>query len=345
MRDLHRLVAAVQRNCDIADARHARDMTICNYLLGMREYCAWESGLPPGKAPPREELSRWLAEREARWAELEQAPYAPLPLAGTSIGPFEARAANRALLPEGLVYGAGYGRFGKPHFFLGRLASREEREGLEVLVADCEYARDITGVVAALQGETIVLRREVLSRWLWDKYEAWSARRPEGALEAALGHYGFERDPAAALERMTAGEAETLVLHELGEARAGRLLGGQWESMLAALGDRRAEILARAVRDNLADCLSTLPALLERDARPSIHFFFSNFDGMRRALFPRLVQAYRAWAESGSTSALGEAAEAGSAHWIEQSRRILALHAAGETLETLAAGDPPAIAL
>ena len=32
------LVQAVQTNCDIADARHARDVSLCTYLLGMREF-------------------------------------------------------------------------------------------------------------------------------------------------------------------------------------------------------------------------------------------------------------------------------------------------------------------
>ncbi len=37
-----RLARAVQTNCDIADAHHAADMTLCVYLLQMREYFRWE---------------------------------------------------------------------------------------------------------------------------------------------------------------------------------------------------------------------------------------------------------------------------------------------------------------
>lgn len=36
------LVQSVQRNCHVADARHAREMTLCNYLLEMREFYRWE---------------------------------------------------------------------------------------------------------------------------------------------------------------------------------------------------------------------------------------------------------------------------------------------------------------
>jgi hypothetical protein len=65
--------------------------------------------------------------------------------------------------------------------------------------------------------------------------------------------------------------------------------------MLGQLGSRHAELLARAVRDHLADCLVTLPTLLKREAIGSLHFYLANLSGLRRALFPALPQAYDAW--------------------------------------------------
>jgi len=43
------LVEAVRRNCHIADARHAREMTLCTYLLEMREFYRWEAGIALGE--------------------------------------------------------------------------------------------------------------------------------------------------------------------------------------------------------------------------------------------------------------------------------------------------------
>ncbi len=60
-----RLVQSVQRNCHIADARHAREMTLCNYLLEMREFYRWEHEVPLARALPRQELGNWISEREA----------------------------------------------------------------------------------------------------------------------------------------------------------------------------------------------------------------------------------------------------------------------------------------
>ena len=90
------------------------------------------------------------------------------------------------------------------------------------------------------------------------------------------------------------------------------------------------------MRDNLADCLSTLPHLIDREAACSIHFYFANFEGARSKLFPLLGLAYRRWRESGNLEPLREAARAGSAHWHEAALRLLNLHqsdpAAEETI-------------
>jgi hypothetical protein len=320
------LLEAVQRNCHIADARHAREMTLCTYLLEMRELYRWEHDLPPGVAPPREDVGRWITEREALWESVVEEAFTPLPLADALHEPFAAAAVNEVLLPAGLVYGAGIGRFRKPHFFLGRLARRESHDGLTVLVCDCEYARDLTAIPAALQEGTVVVRREALRQWLWEKAEAWGMKQKPGAMARALAAYGYEADPAAALGCMTDREVEALILHERGEHAAGRLLGPQWAAMIAGFSTRRAEIVARAVRDNLADCLVTLPSLIATGNEASLHFWFANFDGMRRDLFPRLAAAYEHWVAAApaadAAAPLRAAAAAGAAHWERVARRL-----------------------
>lgn len=319
-----RLVAAVQRNCHIADARHAREMTLCTYLLEMREFYRWESGIPLGEPLARPEVGEWLNAREALWESLAGEDFGPLPLDGRAHDPFDVAAINREIVPHNLVYGAGIGRFGKPHFFLGRLERKEEDNGLTVLVCECEYARDISAIPAALQGGTAIVRREALRQWLWEKAEAWAMKRMPGPLAMALAAHGFESDPRAAIERMTDAETATLILHERGEHAAGKLLGTHWEDRLACTQKRRAEILMRAVRDNLADCLVTLPALIAREAWPSIHFWFANFDGMRQALWPVMAAYDYSKLGSGGTARLAETVQRGAVHWEAVARRLLA---------------------
>lgn len=321
--DLNRLVETVRTNCHIADARHARDMTMCNYLLGMRELYRWELGIPLAQAVPRDALGTWLSAREAHWESLEHSDFNALLLDGRHFDPFDISSINGALEPHALVYGAGYGRFGAPHFFLGDLLKREDRNGLTIFVAGSELARDLHAAPAAMREGAIFLRQDALRRWLWEKMEIWGVRKAEGALKSAIECYGFDDDSEAALERMAARETETLILHEIGESMANPLLGPAWTQMLASFTERRAEILARAVRDNLADCLSTLPALLECDDRCALHFYFANFDGMRSALFPSLMAAYRAWRDSDCADALHDAVRTGRTHWHETALRLL----------------------
>jgi hypothetical protein len=257
-----------------------------------------------------------------------------LPVGGTCHDPFAVAAINEALLPAGLVYGAGIGRFHKPHFFLGRLSHSERHDGLTVLVSACEYARDLTAIPAALQGGTVIVRREALRQWLGEKAEAWGMKRQPGAMARVLAALAYDRDPVGALARLTDQEVDTLILHERGEHAAGRLLGPAWEAMIAGFSQRRPELLARAVRDNLADCLVTLPALVERQAWPSLHFWFANFDGLRRELFPRLAAAYDAWLADAGPAPLVEAATAGAAHWRRVADELLTRHRqAGDAAE------------
>jgi len=326
------LAEAVQRNCDISDARHAGEYGLCTFLLKMREYYRWENELPFGRDLPRQELGDWLQMREERWRELEIQDFAPLPLARGALDPFNAEAASRELLPLGYVYGAGYGIFQKPLFFLGQLLRVEERAGYTIIVSSCEYARELAAPPAMLQGRTLFLRMESVRRYLWEKIEEWRWRKQGGAMARALASYDFVADTEAALQRMAENEAETMILHELGEAMAGELLGDAWPEMIVALArtrgeTTRGETTARAVRDLLADCLSTLPELMERANLPALHFYFATFDGMRRQLFPQALEAYEQFLR-GREGRLRDVVSEGRTRWLETARELLALEPA-----------------
>lgn len=318
------LMAAVQRNCDISDARHAGDYGLCTFLLKMREYYRWEAELPFAGSLSKEALGRWLDARERMWDGLEASAYEPLPLGPAGIDPFGSVAANRRLIPRGLVYGAGYGRFGKPVFFLGRLDRLERRGGLRIIVSSCEYARELAAPPAMLLGRTIHVRRESVRRYLWERLEEWRWRRLDMAASRGLEGCDFETDTEAALDRLADREVETMVLHEIGEARAGRLLGARWHDLMAEILGTPAEPVARAVRDLLADCLCTLPALVERGGA-ALHFYFATFDAPRRQLFPEAVSAYQRFARGGDRAPLSRAVADGRRRWLGTARGWLEL--------------------
>ncbi len=324
MRDFQKTIEVVQNNCHIADARHAREMSMCNYLLAMRELYIWEHEFPPSRPLVKADLSSWLVQREMFWEELEDLDYSPVPIANLEYDPFDIVAINSTLEPHGLVYGGGLGRWGKPHFFLGQLLRSEKIHGLTLRVSGCEYARDITAFPAALREGTLFLRTDALQRWLAEKIEIWSVHQADGALKTALDCYGKQGASSTLLQRMAEQESEVLILHEVGEAMAEPMLGPSWRDMLMSFKSRRAIFLARSVRDNLADCLSTLPELIKREQTCSLHFYFANLEGLRRMLFPQLLSAYEYWCDSGDLSKLSAAIEAGSKHWQTAATRLLA---------------------
>lgn len=324
MQQFQKTIAAVQNNCHIADARHAREMSMCNYLLGMRELYIWEHEFPFGYPLVKADLSRWLAQREQFWEDFEEQEYRTIPIGSLEYDPFDIHAINRELQQHGLVYGGGLGRWGKPHFFMGQLLRCENMHGLTLRVSGCEYARDMTAMPAALREGNLFLRTDALQRWLAEKTEIWAAHQADGALKEALDCYGRDGGEAATiLKRMTEQESESLILHEIGEALAEPMLGPQWREMLLSFSSRRAILLARSVRDNLADCLSTLPELLKRKQTCSLHFYFANLDGLRRSLNPKLAAAYEHWREQGEVSHLEQAVALGASHWQALAVRIL----------------------
>ena len=325
MGDFPRLASAVQRNCDISDARHAGDYGLCSYLLKMREFYRWENELPFASKLPKDQLGEWLTQRERLWDDIEEDDLARLPLGEGEIDPFEAEIANRTLLPRGLVYSAGYGRLRKPMFFLADLQRVEERSGFTVLVSSCEHARELSAPPAMLQGRTIFLRKESLRRYLWEKVEEWQWRKLDNAMGRALVNYGFAADPDAALARMAENEAETMILHEVGEAMAGEMLGQAWPDWIVSTVPPRSEPFVRAVRDLLADCLSTLPGLLKAPNLPALHFYFATFDAPRRQLFPQAMQAYEHYVRDGRTDRLNRVAQEGAERWLNTARGLIGL--------------------
>ena len=98
------LIAAVQRNCDISDARHAGDYGLCTFLLKMREYYRWEQELPLTRNLPQEELGDWLSAREQFWDGIEAESFVPLPLECGDLDPFAVAAKMQAAIGQYTVH-------------------------------------------------------------------------------------------------------------------------------------------------------------------------------------------------------------------------------------------------
>ena len=318
------LARAVQHNCNISDARYAGNYTMCVYLLKMREYFRWEMEQGFGANLRRDDVGQWLTAREQLWLDIEDQDYAHLDIDGELHDPFHSGPINSKLLEHGLVYSAGIGQKSKPHFFLADLVRHESVDGFDIYIADREYARDLTSPPAMSQKQTVYIRRESFKRMIWEKTEQWRWSKPRNAMARAIACYDFDNDLQGALDAMTERELESAILHEIGEIRAGEDLAG-WQDMMSQLMFTQAEIMARAVRDHLADAISTLPALLRNQQEASIHFYMANLTSMRKHIFPALMEAYNDWCKSRDTARLEELIDKSRSHWRAVATEMLAI--------------------
>ncbi|MCK5813229.1 MAG: hypothetical protein KAH03_03180 [Cocleimonas sp.] len=323
---LKHLIKTTQTNCHIADARHAGDFTLCVYLMKMREMYRWEQKASFNNVIEVDDVGDWLTSREELWDELEEQDYLPLEIEGQSFEAFDNEKINALLNPKGLIYSAGLGIRCRPHFFIGDLKQHYQRDGIDIFISTREYARDMAAPPAMMQGNLVFIRNESLRRMLWEKVEEWRMSPIDSPLGRAVAAYDFEGNVELALDKMADVESALIIEHEVGEVQAGKLLGDQqWNEMLNTLPRSAAEIMLRAIRDNLADSLTTLNKLLETDSPASIHFYFGSLTAMRKKLSPQLRASYESWYQSGNPSAIAEHIEVSRQHWERIGKACLQL--------------------
>lgn len=332
---IEEIIKTVQYNCHIADARHAGDYTLCVYLLKMREMYRWEQGVDFKTMLTTDDVGDWLTTREGLWDDIEEQDYRALNINGKSYDPFENDLINDLMDMHNLVYNAGLGIRCRPHFFVADLEETIKHDDYTVFISGKEYARDMAAPPAMAQEERIFIRRESLRRVIWEILDDARVTGLDNPLTRAMGFYDFENDAEEALTQMTEAEIEYVIQHEVGEVKAGKLLGNSWNDMLAGLAKTQAEIMLRAIRDHLADSITTLPTLLKNQNKASIHFYFGNMNAMRKHLAPALVEAYVIWHETGSISELEEILTQSQTHWQTLANDVVGLFGASSGAESI----------
>ena len=104
-----------------------------------------------------------------------------------------------------------------------------------------------------------------MKRFIWEKYEESYWYNDENPLARALACYEFENKPQNSVEQMATLETDTVLYHEIGELRSARILGPEWSAMMMEIPRSKAEFILRAIKDHIADAISTLPRLIENE--------------------------------------------------------------------------------
>jgi hypothetical protein len=312
------LIQQVQRNCDISDAHHSGIFSVCGLALRLRDLFKWEQGLAPWEEGDPRAVLDWIGTREAYWETLAGSELEPLTLNGRSLDPFDTESVNSALAPHRLYYGAGYARGLKPTFFLAAIEGQQEIDGCRVYRLDREWARDLLALPALSQNDTILLRCQSARSLLWDQI-AYVAPSGQRALNAALAACGIAQRRTSELRRhwdcLLRVQELIHLHHELGEMKASGFPRALWQEIVAAFPLTRIELLARHVKDLLADTHPHGPLChLGRTRNPAgLGLYLAFMDRLTRNLFPELLPAADEFLRTGDGGIIVRVAAAGHA--------------------------------
>jgi hypothetical protein len=320
----------IKFNCDVSDAKYWGYFSICGLLLRYRDLYRSEQGLKPWTNISRTDIAAWIDRKESRWPELERKELRDLTIEGKSYPPFDVVGINQALKPQGLVYGAGYGMYMKPTFFLAELTSTKETSGLTVHTSGIEYVRDLFTASAMLQGDTVFLRLEPLLILLHYKFSELNAKR-NSALEDAFAHYGFRHRQLMddtfekRLEELTGRYSEIVLFHEIAEYKENI---PEWKDILSAAGDRKNEHYLRAVKDLIADTSDhgPLKRIIDTKERGALGLSIAIMEGFQRVLFPELRDAYAEFLRDENWDVIEKARETGYARFVSDRERVVLIY-------------------
>jgi hypothetical protein len=309
------LLDDIKFNCDVSDAQYWGYFSVCGLLMRYRDLYRSEKGLKPWAEINREEIMSWISGKESRWPELEVQGFRDLTIGDTAYGPFDVAEINHVLKGQNLIYGAGYGMYMKPTFFLAELHSFAEISDLTVYTSGAEIIRDLFTAPGMLQGKSIYLRLEPLTVLLLYKASELRARGVS-ALEDAFAQYGFQNRQIIdetfekRLGEMAERYSTILLLHEIAEAREE---APEWKDLLSEAGDRKVEHYLRAIKDLIADTSDHGPyqRIVDTRDRGALSLTIALMEGYRRVMYPEMQKAYNEFTRHGDWSAINLSRRAG----------------------------------
>ncbi|NWF76845.1 MAG: hypothetical protein HXY53_09840 [Nitrospirae bacterium] len=331
MIDINRLKEQIKRNCNISDAKHWGFYSICGLLLRLRELYRSEHEVGLWEKLPQKEVGEWIFNREILWKQLENEEYGDITIKNNTYKPFDIENINTELKNEGLLYGAGLGINLKPSFFLAEIMSQEKIGGYECYITGHEYARDLSNYPAMLQDKTIFVRIDPLKQLLWQRFEELRCKNTKSALTYAFSRYGISSEdlPSADTERqisqIATSEAETFIHHEIGEAFEEEIIGSEWKEFLTYFPHTKAEIFVRSLKDMLSDTSDNgmLKYIIANQKEGSLGFYIVFLTGMRKVLFPEIIDAFNIFTEKCDWSYIDKARKLGYKKAMSYVERLL----------------------
>lgn len=310
------IIDQVIKNCNITDSHHAGLYSICGLALRLRDLYKWEKGLDPWMEKDSSEILEWIGNKEQQWDKLAEKSLNDITILGNKYDPFDSAGINSVLESHGLIYGGGYASSLKPTFFLAPIEDKKEINGFTVFILGREFARDLLTLPALSQDNCILVRRESAKLFVWDKmfYMKKSGRQ---ALRFALKNFGLKEHNFKAMQRSLArivgSETGTYIYNELGEIQDTVFDRELWQEIIATFPHTAVELLARTVKDLLADTneYGTLRYITRERKTTSLAFYVAFLDGLLKELFPEIIDAFQEFTQAPNWSVIDQAVTTG----------------------------------
>ena len=314
--DREKLVGQVLRNCDISDASGAGLFSLCGLALRLRDLYKWEKRLDPWVEKDSGEILEWIGHKEEHWEELAGQDYAKLSFNGRRIDPFDTDAVNEILIPEGLLYGAGYARGLKATFFLAEIREIRKAAGRDVFILGRELARDMLTLPALSQDESVFVRMESARMYFWDQV-FYMKKSGAPFFRFALKKCGIDAsDPESLrknLDSLLERYQDAYIYHEVGEITDTDFGRDPWREIIAAYPQTIVEFFARTVKDLLADLngSGTLRHMIRKQDDIAVALYAAFFDGLARSMFPELRIGVEKFLKTGDWREMETAVDSG----------------------------------
>ena len=335
MNEIKALRRQVLHNCDISDAQHAGLYSTCGLALRLRDLYKWEHRLNPWEEKDTSEILDWIGQKEALWEKLADAKHSNIEIQGKVYNLFNTSAINAVLEPQGLFYGAGYAFSLKPTFFLAEIENKRQNNEYTVYTLGRELARDLLTLPALTQEQQILLRTDSARMFLWDQM-VYIKKSGRPALRFALEHCGLKTPDSEAMQQhlsaILAEQKDNYIYHEIGELSDSTFDSNIWRELIATFPHSPVELLARALKDLLADThpSGTLHHLIENRKFAGLGFYAAFLDGMLKELFPQLREAFINFTKTGNWRIIKDATIAGHQHAKNVAAEMIELYQAGK---------------
>ncbi len=294
------LVRQVRRNCTVSDARFAGSYSVCGLAMRLRDLYKWEHSLPPYEEHDASQVLAWIGQKEALWDNLQHIDFEDLVIDGQTFDPFDTESINPLIAPRNLFYSAGYAHSLKPSFLLAAVGTKTIVNGHSVVFLSSELARDLLTLPALVQDRTILIRQAAIGLYVWDQI-LYLNRSGRPFYEFALAACGLSPQAAGSpkhcLPKVAAALQDTFLYHEIGELTDTCFDPGVWREIIAALPHTPVELLARTVKDMLADTgpEGTLPHIVRTRHRAALGFYAAFLGGLGKQLFPEIRSTVKAF--------------------------------------------------